>query len=136
MIWFYTFFMGMILTIGSIERTLQAGEGRWFTAGISSLLVSLATWFSITAAAEQDCILYGVFAAGTILATVLTAKHHQIPQNKTTLKSGTVLYTFPGAHRTTAAPCPACSGSGRKYLVLNCNVCDGAGAIMFQYQIN
>ena len=73
----WLFLMGALLTLGSIERTLQAGDGKWFVAGISSAIVSATTWYSIQAAAGQNCKLYASFAIGTVLATMLSAKYHE-----------------------------------------------------------
>lgn len=130
----FAFVMGALLTLGSIERTLQAGAGRWMSAGFSAALVSLTTWFGVTAAASHNCILYGAFGLGTVLATVMSAKTHEAPDTKTIMKTGTVMYTFPGANKTTACVCPDCRGTGRSFIIWPCTVCEGSGAIMFQYR--
>jgi hypothetical protein len=72
----WLFFMGAVLTIGSIERTLKAGEGKGFLAGFYALLVSLSTWYSLRAAAANDCLAFGIFSAGTIAASVFSGFSH------------------------------------------------------------
>lgn len=81
------FICGFILTVGTIERTIQASEGRIWHAGAATLAVTMTTWFSITAAADHDCLLYGSFAAGTVIATMLTARWHRKPEDKTNERS-------------------------------------------------
>ncbi len=68
--------MGCVLTIGSIERTLKAGEGKPFTAGFYALLVSISTWYSLTAAASEDCFAFAIFSAGTIFASMASGRFH------------------------------------------------------------
>lgn len=78
----WLFIMGAFLTVGSIERTLKAGEGNWALSAFYTLIVSLATWYSLRAAAEEDCISFAVFSAGTIFASAITALLHRKKSKK------------------------------------------------------
>ena len=79
---FLLFFMGCLLTVGSIERTLKAGEGKWAKSGFYALMVSLSTWYSLKAVASDDCISFAAFSAGTIVASAASGKIHKNKMSK------------------------------------------------------
>ncbi len=72
----WLFLMGCVLTVGSIERTLKAGEAKSLLAGFYALLVSLSTWYSLRAAASEDWFAFAVFSAGTIFASIVSGIFH------------------------------------------------------------
>ena len=82
-IWLFT--AGALLTVGSIERTILAGEGRWVLSGLSAFIVSLTMWYSVRAAADHDCFSFGIFSAGTVVASSLSGLYHKF--RSTTTKS-------------------------------------------------